>query len=72
MDTATSAMYKDDVNPNDWAMPYVKEAIEKGLFDIEYGYTHSITKAKFCRLICFLLESKGYDINTLIKEKTEE
>lgn len=69
LDTVISAMYKDDTTPDKWAVSYVKEAREKELFDIEYGYTHSITRAEFCRLICFLLESKGYNINTLIKEK---
>jgi len=70
-DALILSKYKDDITPSAWAAPYIKEAKEIGLFNIEYGYNHNITRAEFCRLICFLFESKGYNIDTLIKNRNE-
>lgn len=69
LDTVIASMYKDDVTPAFWAVDYINEAKEKGLFDIECGYNHEITRAEFCRLICLMLESKGYNIRELIQQR---
>ena len=45
-----------------WATPYIEEAAEKGVFNLEHDFTDPITRGEFCQMALNILQNRGMDI----------
>lgn len=53
----------DEDKSSFWATPYIQEAAEKGIFDLEQGFTEPITRGEFCQMALNILEDCGMEIS---------
>lgn len=52
----------EEDKPSFWATPYIEEAAEKGIFNLEHDFTDPITRGEFCQMALNILENCGMEI----------